>query len=75
MDIVDKSGAWYSFAGERLGQGRENAKQYLKEHTEISNTIEQKIREASNLTASVDAPSASELEKEAKEEEALFAEE
>jgi len=43
QDIVDKSGAWYSFAGERLGQGRENAKQYLKEHPEISNTIEQKI--------------------------------
>lgn len=75
MDIVDKSGAWYSFAGERLGQGRENAKQYLKEHSEISNTIEQKIREASNLTTSVDAPSVGELEKEAKEEEALFDEE
>lgn len=72
LDIVDKSGAWYSFAGERLGQGRENAKQYLKEHQEICNTIEQKIREASNLTTSVTSPSSSELEAEAKEEQALF---
>lgn len=75
MDIVDKSGAWYSFAGERLGQGRENAKQYLKEHTEISNTIEQKIREVSNLTTAVAPASASELEAEAQEEQALFDEE
>ncbi|GIO36089.1 protein RecA [Paenibacillus antibioticophila] len=75
LDIVDKSGAWYSFAGERLGQGRENAKQYLKEHTEISNTIEQKIREASNLTTSVAPASADELEEEAQEEQALFDEE
>jgi len=45
LDIVAKSGAWYSFDDERLGQGRENAKQYLKEHTDIAATIEQKIRE------------------------------
>jgi len=75
QDIVDKSGAWYSFAGERLGQGRENAKQYLKEHPEISNTIEQKIRENSNLTTTVSPSSASEQEQEAKEEQALFEEE
>lgn len=74
-DIVDKSGAWYSYAGERLGQGRENAKQYLKEHKEIANAIEQKIREASNLTTAVPAASASELEAESQEEQALFEEE
>lgn len=74
-DIVDKSGAWYSYAGERLGQGRENAKQYLKEHKEIANAIEQKIREASNLTTSVPAASPSDLEAEAQEEQALFEEE
>lgn len=72
LDIVDKSGAWYSFAGERLGQGRENAKQYLKEHLEIANTIEQKIRESSNLTTTVAPASASELEQEEQEEQALF---
>ncbi|MFD1177266.1 recombinase RecA [Paenibacillus puldeungensis] len=75
LDIVDKSGAWYSFAGERLGQGRENAKQYLKEHPEIANTIEQKIREASNLTTSVTPASASEVEEDEREEQALFEEE
>lgn len=74
-DIVDKSGAWYSYAGERLGQGRENAKQYLKDHPEICDVIEQKIREASNLTSSVSAPSESELAEEALEEQALFNEE
>ncbi|MCT2195102.1 recombinase RecA [Paenibacillus sp. p3-SID1389] len=75
LDIVDKSGAWYSYAGERLGQGRENAKQFLKEHPEIANAIEQKIRESSNLTTSVASASASELEAEFAEEQALFADE
>ncbi|MFK7694032.1 recombinase RecA [Paenibacillus sp. HJGM_3] len=55
MDIVQKSGAWYSFDGERLGQGRENAKQFLKENTEISDQIEKKIRSMSNLVTSIPA--------------------
>ncbi|MFD3260997.1 recombinase RecA [Paenibacillus lentus] len=71
-DIVDKSGAWYSYSGERLGQGRENAKQFLKENPQIADGIEQKIREASNLTTVVPQTSANELEEEAKEEQALF---
>lgn len=50
MDIINKSGAWYSFEGERLGQGRENAKQFLKENAEIASAIDRKIRESSNLT-------------------------
>ncbi|GIO83769.1 protein RecA [Paenibacillus faecis] len=74
LDIVDKSGAWYSYAGERLGQGRENAKQYLKEHSEIADAIEQKIREASNLTTTVAPASSGDLEAEAQEEQALFEE-
>lgn len=45
LDIVKKSGAWYSFEGERLGQGRENAKQFLKENPNIYTTIENRIRE------------------------------
>jgi len=49
IDVVAKSGAWYSFNDERLGQGRENAKQYLKEHPDIANEIEQKIREYHSL--------------------------
>ncbi len=42
-NIVDKSGAWFSFNGERIGQGRENAKQFLIDHPEIYNTIEGKV--------------------------------
>ncbi|MFD0616788.1 recombinase RecA [Paenibacillus sp. GCM10027629] len=53
LDIVNKSGAWYSYENERLGQGRENAKQYLKENVEISKVIENKIREASQLSTTV----------------------
>ncbi|GGE24847.1 protein RecA [Marinithermofilum abyssi] len=45
LDIVKKSGAWYSFEGDRLGQGRENAKQFLKENPTIAKQIENKIRE------------------------------
>jgi recombination protein RecA len=51
MDIVQKSGAWYSYNGDRLGQGRENAKQFLKENKEISSVIEGKIREAASLAS------------------------
>jgi recombination protein RecA len=44
LDIVDKSGSWYSYVGERIGQGRENAKAFLKEHPDIAAEIEQKVR-------------------------------
>jgi recombination protein RecA len=42
--IVDKSGTWFAFNGERLGQGRENVKQFLRDNTEIARQIEQKVR-------------------------------
>jgi recombination protein RecA len=42
-NIVDKSGAWFSFAGERIGQGRENAKQFLIDHPDVYNSIEAKV--------------------------------
>ncbi|WAA10794.1 recombinase RecA [Fervidibacillus albus] len=45
LDIVQKSGAWYSYEGERLGQGRENAKMFIKEHPELKHDIMSKIRE------------------------------
>ena len=44
LDIVQKSGAWYSYNEERLGQGRENSKQFLKENTDIRNIIKEEIR-------------------------------
>jgi len=43
--FVEKAGAWYSIEGERIGQGRDNARDYLKEHTELSQSVEAKIRE------------------------------
>ena len=42
--IVEKSGAWFAYGGERLGQGRENAKQFLKDNPEICNAIEERVR-------------------------------
>lgn len=46
LDIIQKSGAWFSYEGERLGQGRENAKQFLKDHPELARQIEDQIRAA-----------------------------
>ena len=44
QDIVEKSGAWYSYNGERIGQGRENSKLFLKEHPELCDDLERKVR-------------------------------
>ena len=44
-DIVDKSGAWYSYNGDRMGQGKENVKNYLKENPQIKEEIDRKLRE------------------------------
>lgn len=44
MEIITKAGAWYSYSGERLGQGRENVKEYLKLHPDMANKLEQLIR-------------------------------
>ena len=50
LDIIEKSGAWFSYAGSRLGQGKENAKTALKEQPEIAKQIEDKIREKLTVT-------------------------
>jgi recombination protein RecA len=44
--IVEKSGAWYSYRGERIGQGKDNAREYLRDHAETAQEIESKVREA-----------------------------
>ncbi|MBM4128421.1 MAG: DNA recombination/repair protein RecA, partial [Nitrospira sp.] len=49
--IVEKSGSWFSYDSERIGQGRENAKAYLKEHPEIADAIEAKIRANAGLVS------------------------
>jgi len=48
--IIEKSGAWFAYSGERLGQGRENVKTYLKEHIELRTTIEEKVRKALGMS-------------------------
>jgi len=51
QDIVEKSGAWYSYNGERIGQGRENSKLFLKEHPEMCDDLERKVRLGYGLPA------------------------
>ena len=46
VDLVDKSGAWYSYNGERIGQGRENVKNYMKDHPEMVSELLVKVRDA-----------------------------
>ena len=45
LDIIEKSGSWFSYNGNRIGQGRENVKQYLLDNPEIMKEVEQKIRD------------------------------
>ena len=54
--IVKKSGAWYTYEGEQLGQGRENAKQFLAENVEIALELDARVREAVGLTSAKPAP-------------------
>jgi recombination protein RecA len=51
MEIVKKAGAWFTYEGDQLGQGRENARQFLVEHQDIALDLERKVREAVGLTA------------------------
>ena len=62
--IVDKAGAWYSYNGERIGQGKDNARDYLREHNELAMEIEGKIR------AAVSTPPIAEEAEDDEEEEA-----
>ncbi len=61
LDIVEKAGAWFSYNGTRIGQGRENAKQYLKDNPEICAEIEKKVRD--NYATAFDRSLTEELEK------------
>lgn len=61
--VINKSGAWYSYEGNKIGQGRENAKNFLKEHPEVMREVEAKVREHYGLQA--DKLSASDKEKDA----------
>ncbi len=63
-NIVEKSGSWYSYSGERIGQGRENAKQFLRDHVETQDKLDREVRLALGLlrqpdgTLAVEAPKA-----------------
>ncbi len=48
---MEKSGSWFSYAGQRIGQGRENAKTYLKDHPDVADAIERQIRANAGLVA------------------------
>jgi recombination protein RecA len=65
--VIEKSGAWYSFEGERIGQGRENTKEYLRDHAEVARSIEAKVREKNGLTTpELAKPAMAEVGEEAK---------
>ena len=49
IGIVDKSGAWYSYKGEKIGQGKENAKQFLRDNPKLKDEIELKVRESHGI--------------------------
>jgi recombination protein RecA len=55
-DVIEKSGAWYSYSGERIGQGRENAKQFLREHPDMARSIELKLLELFSLKTPAATP-------------------
>jgi recombination protein RecA len=54
--IVRKSGAWYTYDGDQLGQGKENARTFLKDNPDLANEIEKRIKESLGIGAQVDAP-------------------
>ena len=56
IDVVNKSGAWYAYNGNKIGQGRENAKIYLASHPEVMQEIEMKVREHFNLDGKKEEP-------------------
>jgi recombination protein RecA len=73
--IIDKSGAWYAYQGEKIGQGRDNAREFLRENPSLSFEIENKVRESLGIpllvpsveAASPKAPKAAKEPKEPKE--------
>ena len=66
--IIDKSGAWYSYGKERIGQGRENAKLYLKDHLDVQAEIEEKVKVVLGITDDASAEAAVEVDAEKAEE-------
>jgi recombination protein RecA len=55
LNLVEKSGSWFSFGGERIGQGRENARQFVRDHQDVRSKIEFEVRKALNLPLPAEA--------------------
>ena len=66
LDIIEKSGSWFSYKGERIGQGRENVKKYLADNPEVAKEVEEKIR--ANFTEAFEKSLGDEEEKEEEEQ-------
>jgi recombination protein RecA len=60
QNLVEKSGSWYSYKGERIGQGRENAKQFLKDHPEVAAGLDIDLRKLLGLAAKIESPAEAE---------------
>ncbi len=70
IDVVNKSGAWYAYEGNKIGQGRENAKQYLKDNPAVCGEIEKKVRKHFSLTDGEEADAPDRTAEPAREEKA-----
>jgi recombination protein RecA len=68
QNIIEKLGAWYSYNGERIGQGRENARDFLKANPKIADEVEDKVREKLGVKNVTVLPPSAELPEEAAEE-------
>ena len=68
-NVINKSGAWYAYEGTKIGQGRENAKQYLRDNPEFCQEVENKVREFYGLSGKIEIPETEEsVKKESKKE-------
>ncbi|MFR8549123.1 MAG: recombinase RecA [Lachnospiraceae bacterium] len=67
-NIVNKSGAWYAYNGEKIGQGRENAKLYLREHADVMAELDRKVREQYGLIEAQEEPEAAIVQPEGSDE-------
>ena len=56
LDVIQKSGSWFSYAGDRIGQGKDRAREYLEEHPDLMNEVEEKIKEAAKERAQEEDP-------------------
>lgn len=68
LSVINKSGAWYAYNGEKIGQGRENAKNFLKENPQICDEVEQKVRDHYRLDGAAEEEEAEEKKEDIKKE-------